>query len=98
MRADVYLEGRDQYNGWFYSSLMTHVAMGNKTAPFKLLYPHGFVLDGKGQKMSKSMGNVVDPVLLTDGYKVCGLGSLEMGLVSGWDWESLSVGMKISQI
>lgn len=57
---DVYLEGSDQYRGWFNSSLINSVAYRGK-APFKKLISHGFVLDGKQQKMSKSKGNVVNP-------------------------------------
>jgi isoleucyl-tRNA synthetase len=59
--ADLYLEGSDQYRGWFNSSLSTGVAMTNK-APYKTVVSHGFVLDGEGRKMSKSMGNVIDPI------------------------------------
>lgn len=58
--ADVYLEGSDQYRGWFNSSLSTGVAMTGK-APYKICISHGFVLDGNGNKMSKSLGNSVDP-------------------------------------
>ena len=58
--ADVYFEGSDQHRGWFQSSLLTSVAMKGK-APYKTLLTHGFVLDGNGNKMSKSVGNVVDP-------------------------------------
>jgi isoleucyl-tRNA synthetase len=58
--ADIYIEGSDQYRGWFNSSLITGVATTGK-APYKTLVSHGFVLDGEGKKMSKSMGNVVDP-------------------------------------
>ena len=58
--ADLYLEGSDQYRGWFNSSLITGVAVYGK-APYKNLVSHGFVLDGKGMKMSKSIGNTVDP-------------------------------------
>jgi len=58
--ADIYIEGSDQYRGWFNSSLITGVATKGK-APYKTLVSHGFVLDGDGKKMSKSMGNVVDP-------------------------------------
>ncbi len=58
--ADLYLEGSDQYRGWFNSSLVTGIAtMG--TSPYKTLVSHGFILDGEGRKMSKSLGNVVDP-------------------------------------
>ncbi len=59
--ADLYLEGSDQYRGWFNSSLSTGVAMTNK-APYKNVVTHGFVLDGEGRKMSKSLGNVTDPL------------------------------------
>ncbi|HHW69623.1 MAG TPA: isoleucine--tRNA ligase [Tenericutes bacterium] len=59
--ADIYLEGSDQYRGWFNSSLICGVAV-NKTAPYKEIISHGFVLDGKGFKMSKSSGNGVDPL------------------------------------
>lgn len=58
--ADLYFEGNDQYRGWFNSSLINSVIYSNK-APFKRLLSHGFVLDEKGFKMSKSLGNVVDP-------------------------------------
>ncbi|RBW67355.1 isoleucine--tRNA ligase [Bacillus taeanensis] len=58
--ADVYLEGSDQYRGWFNSSLSTGVAVTGK-APYKAVISHGFVLDGEGRKMSKSLGNTLSP-------------------------------------
>ncbi|SDY75270.1 isoleucyl-tRNA synthetase [Evansella caseinilytica] len=58
--ADMYLEGSDQYRGWFNSSLSTAVAVTGK-APYKTVLSHGFTLDGEGRKMSKSIGNVVIP-------------------------------------
>ncbi|MBN2504077.1 MAG: isoleucine--tRNA ligase [Bacilli bacterium] len=58
--ADLYLEGSDQYRGWFNSSLITGVATKG-ASPYKTLVSHGFILDGEGRKMSKSLGNVVDP-------------------------------------
>lgn len=58
--ADLYLEGSDQYRGWFNSSLSTSVAVKGK-APYKTVLSHGFVLDGDGRKMSKSLGNIVAP-------------------------------------
>lgn len=58
--ADVYLEGTDQYRGWFNSSLSTAVAVTGK-APYKAVVTHGFTLDGEGRKMSKSIGNVIVP-------------------------------------
>mmetsp|Transcript_10182 Transcript_10182/g.33516 ORF Transcript_10182/g.33516 Transcript_10182/m.33516 type:complete len:1021 (+) Transcript_10182:19-3081(+) len=66
--ADLYLEGSDQHRGWFQSSLLTSVASRGQ-APYKAVLTHGFVLDEKGFKMSKSLGNVVDPKLITDGGK-----------------------------
>ena len=67
MPADLYLEGSDQYRGWFQSSFINAVAATGK-APFKTVVTHGFVLDQKGQKMSKSIGNVVDPNEIVDKY------------------------------
>ncbi|TPE58028.1 isoleucine--tRNA ligase [[Mycoplasma] falconis] len=64
---DLYLEGSDQYRGWFNSSLINSVAWRNNS-PFKALLSHGFVLDGKGNKMSKSKGNVVDPLDVVNKY------------------------------
>ena len=58
--ADMYLEGSDQYRGWFNSSLICGVAVTGK-APYKELVSHGFTLDGKGNKMSKSLGNTIVP-------------------------------------
>ncbi len=58
--ADMYLEGNDQYRGWFQSSLLTSVAT-NGVAPYKEVLTHGFVTDGQGRKMSKSLGNGVSP-------------------------------------
>ncbi|MFU8793528.1 MAG: isoleucine--tRNA ligase [Acholeplasmataceae bacterium] len=59
--ADLYLEGSDQYRGWFNSSLITGVA-NHDQAPYKTVVSHGFVLDGQGRKMSKSIGNTIDPL------------------------------------
>jgi isoleucyl-tRNA synthetase len=61
---DMYLEGSDQYRGWFNSSLITGVASRGH-APYKSVVSAGFVLDGKGRKMSKSLGNTVDPQKMT---------------------------------
>lgn len=59
--ADLYLEGSDQHRGWFQSSLLVSLGMKNK-APYKSVLTHGFIVDDKGRKMSKSLGNVVDPL------------------------------------
>ena len=58
--ADLYLEGSDQHRGWFQSSLLTSIAMQG-VAPYKTVLTHGFTVDAKGQKMSKSKGNVIAP-------------------------------------
>lgn len=65
--ADLYLEGSDQHRGWFQSSLIPSVAM-DKRAPYKQVLTHGFVVDGAGRKMSKSLGNVVKPQEIIDTY------------------------------
>ena len=64
---DLYFEGSDQYRGWFNSSLIIGTAVYGQ-APYKTVLSHGFVLDGKGNKMSKSLGNVVDPIKLVNQY------------------------------
>ena len=66
--ADMYLEGSDQHRGWFQSSLLTSVAT-NDCAPYKTVLTNGFVLDEQGRKMSKSVGNVVDPKVVIEGGK-----------------------------
>ena len=63
--ADLYLEGSDQHRGWFQSSLLTGCAI-DAQAPFKALLTHGFVVDGQGRKMSKSLGNVIAPQKVMD--------------------------------
>jgi isoleucyl-tRNA synthetase len=65
--ADLYLEGSDQHRGWFQSSLLTGCAIDGR-APYNALLTHGFVVDGKGYKMSKSKGNVVAPQKVMDSY------------------------------
>ena len=65
--ADLYLEGSDQHRGWFHSSLLT--AVGTRgAAPYKGVLTHGFVVDGEGRKMSKSLGNVIAPQEVMDRY------------------------------
>ena len=63
--ADLYLEGSDQHRGWFQSSLLTSCAMHGR-APYDALLTHGFVVDGQGRKMSKSLGNVIAPQKVSD--------------------------------
>ena len=65
--ADMYLEGSDQHRGWFHSALLT--AAGTRgSAPYKSVLTHGFVVDGRGEKMSKSKGNVIAPSEIIDRY------------------------------
>ncbi|XP_018320413.1 isoleucine--tRNA ligase, mitochondrial isoform X2 [Agrilus planipennis] len=66
--ADLYLEGVDQFTGWFQSSLITSVALRNRS-PYKSLYVHGFAVDENKQKMSKSLGNVIYPDDIVKGSK-----------------------------
>ncbi len=63
--AEMYLEGSDQHRGWFHSSLLTS-CMLNGVPPYKALLTHGFVVDGNGRKMSKSLGNVIAPQKVAD--------------------------------
>lgn len=65
--ANLYLEGSDQYRGWFQSSLLTSVATKGK-APYKEVVTHGYVVDEKGRKMSKSLGNGIDPMELINEF------------------------------
>jgi isoleucyl-tRNA synthetase len=65
--CELYLEGSDQHRGWFQSSLIPSVAIDNKP-PFKTVLTHGFVVDGEGRKMSKSLGNVISPQEIIKDY------------------------------
>ncbi|HEX9920317.1 MAG TPA: isoleucine--tRNA ligase, partial [Candidatus Methylomirabilis sp.] len=65
--ADMYLEGSDQHRGWFHSSLLAAVGTDD-LAPYRSVLTHGFVMDGEGRKMSKSLGNVVSPQEVIDQF------------------------------
>lgn len=65
--ADTYLEGVDQFRGWFQSSLLISVAVTG-IAPYKNVYAHGFTIDGEGKKMSKSLGNTISPIDVVNQY------------------------------
>jgi isoleucyl-tRNA synthetase len=65
--SDMYLEGSDQHRGWFHSSLLESVGTRNR-APYRSVLTHGFVVDGEGKKMSKSVGNVIDSQQIIDQY------------------------------
>lgn len=65
--ADMYLEGSDQHRGWFQTSLLNSVATRG-SAPYKAVLTHGFIMDGEGKKMSKSLGNIMTPENISDKY------------------------------
>ncbi|HQO83519.1 MAG TPA: isoleucine--tRNA ligase [Synergistales bacterium] len=65
--ADLYLEGSDQHRGWFQTSLLTSVA-ARERAPYEMVLTHGFIVDGEGRKMSKSVGNVIAPQEIIEKY------------------------------
>ncbi len=65
--ADLYLEGSDQHRGWFQTSLLTSVATRD-AAPYRMVLTHGFIVDGEGRKMSKSLGNVIAPQEIIEKY------------------------------
>lgn len=65
--ADLYLEGSDQHRGWFHSSLLESIGTRGR-APYRSVLTHGFVVDGEGKKMSKSIGNVIDPQEIINQY------------------------------
>eukprot|EP00002_Diphylleia_rotans_P010709 TRINITY_DN2124_c0_g1_i8.p1 TRINITY_DN2124_c0_g1~~TRINITY_DN2124_c0_g1_i8.p1 ORF type:complete len:941 (+),score=141.98 TRINITY_DN2124_c0_g1_i8:198-3020(+) len=85
--VDLYLEGSDQHRGWFQSSLLTSIAAKGQ-APYKKILTHGFTLDGKGRKMSKSLGNVVDPKQVVEGPKGVGAEVLRWWVAStDYTWD-----------
>ncbi|XP_041669016.1 isoleucine--tRNA ligase, mitochondrial isoform X2 [Cheilinus undulatus] len=86
-RADAYVEGKDQIGGWFQSSLLTSVAVRNK-APYKSLVVHGFAVSEKGEKMSKSVGNVVDPDEVINGGKDSSMPAYGADVLRWWVAES----------
>lgn len=69
-QSDVILEGRDQFRGWFSSLLLTSM-MSNNTVPYKQVLIHGFTVDEKNRKMSKSIGNVIEPGLVRVIFVLC---------------------------
>ncbi|OGT07884.1 MAG: isoleucine--tRNA ligase [Gammaproteobacteria bacterium RBG_16_37_9] len=89
--ADVYVEGSDQHRGWFQSSLLTSLAL-HKVAPYKTVVTHGFCVDAKGHKMSKSLGNVIDPKQVVDKY---GADVLRLWSASSYLHDDLAVSEEI---
>ena len=91
--ADLYLEGSDQYRGWFNSSLITSVAVTGQ-APYKQVLSQGFVLDDKGHKMSKSLGNVISP---NDVIKRMGAEIIRLWVAQADTTSDVAVSMEILQ-
>lgn len=83
--ADLIIEGRDQFRGWFLSILLVGLAY-NKVLPYKSILVHDFTVDERGQKMSKSVGNVLDPHTITDGE--WGLGALGADILRWWAFKT----------
>ena len=91
--ADVYLEGSDQHRGWFHSSLLESAATRGR-APYDTVITHGFTMDEKGEKMSKSKGNVVSP---QDVMKESGADILRLWVMTTDYWEDQRLGKTIIQ-
>ncbi len=91
--ADVYLEGSDQHRGWFHSSLLESAATRGR-APYNAVITHGFTMDEKGEKMSKSKGNVVSP---QDVMKEAGADILRLWVMTTDYWEDQRLGKTIIQ-
>ncbi len=91
--ADVYLEGSDQHRGWFHSSLLESAATRGR-APYNAVITHGFTMDEKGEKMSKSKGNVVSP---QDVMKDAGADILRLWVMTTDYWEDQRLGKTIIQ-
>ncbi len=90
-RADLYIEGSDQHRGWFQSSLLESCGTRGR-APYEAVLTHGFALDGTGRKMSKSVGNVVDPLKIID---ESGADILRMWVASTDYFEDVRIGKEV---
>lgn len=91
--ADLYLEGSDQYRGWFQSSLLTSIAMNNAT-PYMQNVTHGFTVDAQGHKMSKSVGNVIAPQQVIEKY---GADVLRLWVASTYMFDDVPISDEILQ-
>ena len=92
-KADVYVEGSDQHRGWFQSSLIESCGTRGE-APYKEVVTHGFVMDGNGKKMSKSLGNVVSPLKIIDQF---GADILRLWVASTDYFDDIRIGQQILQ-
>ncbi len=90
-KIDLYLEGNDQYRGWYNSSIITGYVM-NEKSPYAEVFAHGFVLDEKGNKMSKSLGNVIDPLKV---IKTLGADILRLWVASADSINDVHIGQNI---
>ncbi len=90
-QADLYLEGSDQHRGWFQSSLLEAVGTRGH-APYKAVMTHGFTLDGEGRKMSKSLGNVVDPLKVIE---TSGADILRLWVASSGYFDDVRIGREV---
>ena len=90
-RADLYLEGSDQHRGWFQSSLLESCGTRGR-APYDAVLTHGFALDGQGRKMSKSLGNVVDPLKI---MSESGADILRMWVASTDYFDDVKIGKEV---
>jgi isoleucyl-tRNA synthetase len=91
VRADLYVEGSDQHRGWFQSSLLESCGTRGR-APYESVLTHGFALDANGRKMSKSLGNVVDPLIV---LKESGADILRMWVASTDYFEDVRIGKEV---
>jgi isoleucyl-tRNA synthetase len=91
VRADLYVEGSDQHRGWFQSSLLESCGTRGR-APFEAVLTHGFALDGQGRKMSKSVGNVIDPLAI---IRDNGADILRMWVASTDYFEDVRIGKEV---
>ncbi len=98
-QADLYCEGIDQFSGWFQASLLLSTALNNK-APYKSILVHGFVVDENNQKMSKSIGNIIEPMQVIKGFSKkkipqCGNDVLRFWLLSEYHKNNIPIGADI---
>ncbi len=98
-QADLYCEGVDQFSGWFQASLLLSVALNDKS-PYKSILVHGFVVDDKNRKMSKSLGNIIEPVHALKGFpkkKIpqCGNDVLRFWVLSEYHKNQIPIGSEI---
>lgn len=90
--ADLYLEGMDQYRGWFQSSLLTSLMLNQGQPPYRAVLAHGFTVDAQGYKMSKSLGNVIDPQTVVQKY---GADILRLWAANSYLYDDVAISQEI---